>query len=226
MTVKPKTKGKSGVTAAVFAAGLALAAPMVAKHEGVWLVAKPDKLAYGIPTVCYGETEGVNVGDRYTPRQCEDMLLKKLVRYANSAAACIYVPVSPKMFSTFIDLNYNIGEAAFCRSTVARKINALDYEGGCEAMRAWVNAGGEFRQGLLNRRLNEIAVCREGIRDIGKPAAFVPKMEIAAAAPAPVPEPPTPAPALDPVPQVQPAPVAAPAKPGFWCRLFNCEGKA
>jgi lysozyme len=157
---------KTGITAAVFAGGLALAVPMVAKHEGVWLVAKPDTLAHGIPTVCYGETEGVKVGDRYTPTQCEDMLEKKLVRYANSAAACIYVPVSAKMFSTFIDLNYNIGEDAFCRSTAAKRTNDLDYEGGCEAMRAWTNAGGQFRQGLLNRRLDEIAVCREGIKEI------------------------------------------------------------
>lgn len=168
MPAQKRPGRKSGITAAVFIAGLGLAVPMVSHHEGMWLVAKPDKLAHGIPTVCFGETEGVRVGDRYTPKQCEDMLEKKLVRYANSAAECIYVPVSAKMFSTFIDLNYNIGEAAFCGSSAARLINEKRYEAGCEAMRAWTNAGGQFRQGLLNRRLDEIAVCIEGIKEIGK----------------------------------------------------------
>lgn len=232
MTAAPTRASKSGVTAAVFAAGLALATPMVAKHEGVWLIAKPDTLAHGIPTVCFGETEGVRVGDRYTERQCEDMLSKKLVRYAKSAAECIYVPVSAKMFSTFIDLNYNIGEAAFCRSSAARLINALDYAGGCEAMRVWTNAGGQFRQGLLNRRLDEIAICREGIKDIGKLEA--------GPAVAPLPDPIAPdacggewvndqtytshpecrKPAPAPVHHPAPKPVALPEPVGFWCRMF------
>jgi GH24 family phage-related lysozyme (muramidase) len=62
----------------------------------------------------------------YTPKQCEDMLEKKLVHYANSAVTGVSVPVSAKMFSTFMDLNYNIGEAAFCKWTVAAKINARE----------------------------------------------------------------------------------------------------
>jgi lysozyme len=102
----------------------------------------------------------------YTPKQCEDMLAKKLVRYANSAAACIRVPVSAKMLASFIDLNYNVGEAAFCHSSVNRLLNAGDYAGACEAMRTWTNAGGQFRQGLLNRRVDEIALCREGVADV------------------------------------------------------------
>lgn len=214
MTTAPTKARKSGVTAAVFAAGLALATPMVAKHEGVWLTAKSDTLAHNIPTVCFGETEGVRIGDRYTERQCEEMLSKKLVRYAKSAAECIYVPVSAKMFSTFIDLNYNIGEAAFCRSTTARLINALDYDEGCKSMKAWTNAGGQFRQGLLNRRLDEIAVCREGIRDIGKATIA----DQVAARPVVAPRPDPVAPAV-PAP-IAPKPVARPEPPGFWCRMF------
>lgn len=168
LTIQKSFGRKTGITAAVFAAGLALAVPMVSKHEGVWLVAKPDWLARGIATGCFGETEGIKVGDQFTLEQCQIMLKKKLVRYANSAAACIYVPVSAKMFSTFIDLNYNIGESRFCHSTAAKLINARDYVSGCEAMRAYTNSGGRFRQGLLNRRLDEIEVCRAGIKEIGK----------------------------------------------------------
>jgi len=156
----------TGVSGPVLAAALMIATPMVAGHEGMWLVAKPDRLAHGIPTVCFGETEGVHIGDRYTAKECDAMLAKKLVRYGNSAAACIHVPVSPKILASFIDLNYNIGEFAFCHSTVVARLNAGNYGGSCDAMRVWTNSAGQFRQGLLNRRLDEIAVCREGIKDV------------------------------------------------------------
>lgn len=160
----------TGVTAAVFAAGIALAIPQVQKHEGVDLVAKVDAIGTGKPvTYCYGETEGnVRVGERFTKQDCADKLGKKLVRYANSAAACIYVPVSPKMFASFVDFNYNVGEAAFCKSSIVKKLNAGDYAGACEGFRPYVYSGGQFRKGLLNRRVDEIALCREGIKDVPK----------------------------------------------------------
>jgi lysozyme len=165
MAVKKKLLVGGMSVALLIGAALPIAVPSVKKHEGVWYTAKIDQIGTGKPvTWCYGETEGpVAVGTRFTPQQCDAMLSKKLVRYANSAVSCIYVPISAKMLASYIDFNYNVGEAAFCKSTVVRKLNQLDYEGACEAMRPWVNSGGQFRQGLLNRRIDEIALCRDGI---------------------------------------------------------------
>lgn len=168
MTVK---KTATAVTAGVFAAGLAAAIPEVKKHEGVWLTARVDTVGTGRPvTWCYGETEGpVKVGQRFTQKQCDDMLAKKLVRYANSAAACIFVPISAKIFAAFIDFNYNLGEYRFCHSGVTAKLNAGDLPGACDALRPYVNAQGHFLRGLYNRRVDEIALCHEGVADM-KPA--------------------------------------------------------
>lgn len=153
------------IAAATMAAAVTCAVPVVAKFEGEWLVAKPDRLAHGIPTVCFGETEGVKVGDRYTPAECADMLAKKLPRYFNEISACITnVDIQPKTLAAFGSFSYNIGTAGFCHSGTLRKWNAGNEPGACKAMLGWVNSGGQFRQGLLNRREKEENLCMDGLK--------------------------------------------------------------
>lgn len=150
---------KAGIAGAIM-----LAVPIVAQFEGLWLKAKPDKLAYGIPTVCYGETEGVKVGDTYTKAQCKDMLAKKLPRYAESVAKCMHnINVSDMTFASYIAITYNIGERAFCHSQIVAKVNAGDIKGSCNAMMQWTHAGGKYVPGLYNRRVKEREMCLEGL---------------------------------------------------------------
>lgn len=153
---------KIGIAGAV-AGAIAIAVPLVAQFEGLWLTAKPDTLAYNIPTVCYGETEGVKVGDTYTPKECADMLAKKLPRYANEIAKCIQVEISDKTRAALISFSYNVGTAGACRSTAFRRLNAGDTRGACNALMAWNRAGGRVVRGLTNRRAAERKLCLEGI---------------------------------------------------------------
>lgn len=162
MAISKKGASAAGVVGAVMLA-IPLAVPLVSKFEGLWLVAKPDRLAYGIPTVCYGETEGVKVGDTYTQKQCEDMLAKKLPRYAAEIQKCIKVPVSEKVAAAFISLAYNVGSAGVCKSTAMKRLNAGDRRGACDAFLSWNRAGGRVVQGLVNRRKTERKLCLEGI---------------------------------------------------------------
>jgi lysozyme len=149
--------------AGVVTAAVLLAVPIVASFEGLWTTAKPDRLAYGIPTVCYGETEGVKVGDTYTPAECADMLAQKLPRYAEEIAKCIHVPISDKMRASFISFSYNVGTAGFCKSTTARLLNKGDKREACDALMSWNRAGGRIVAGLTNRRNAERKLCLEGI---------------------------------------------------------------
>jgi lysozyme len=158
MAMKPIHK-KVGTAALA----IAIAVPLVTQFEGTALRAYHDRLAHGIPTVCDGETEGVKMGDVYTPKQCADMLAAKLPRYAGEIEACIHVPISAKTEASFISFSYNIGTTGFCHSGTARKLNRGDYVGACNAMTNWVFSGGEFRQGLLNRRTKERNLCMEGL---------------------------------------------------------------
>lgn len=152
------------ITGAI-AGTILLAVPVVSQSEGLWLVAKPDRLAHGIPTVCFGETEGVKIGDRYTKEQCEQMLANKLPRYLNEIDRCIKVPISDRTRASYLSFAYNVGSGGFCRSKALKLLNAGKARASCEALRPWNKSGGKFRQGLANRREREIKMCLAGLSE-------------------------------------------------------------
>lgn len=152
---------KAGV--GLTAAG-ALAVAFVGGWEGMRLKAYRDIV--GIPTVCFGETRGVKMGDQYTAEQCRAMLGDGLAEFEAGIRRCLVAPdkIPDKPYVAFVSLSYNIGQKAFCGSTVARRANSGDLRGACEAIVAWNKAGGRVVQGLVNRRAAERAMCLEGLK--------------------------------------------------------------
>lgn len=146
--------------AAIMAASIAL----VGGWEGLRTVAYRDIV--GVPTVCFGETRGVQMGDRYTVEECQVMLGNGLVQFETGMRRCLTKPdaIPAKPYVAFLSLSYNIGTGAFCGSTVARKANAGDIKGACNAIPAWNRAGGRVVQGLVNRRAEEQRICLEGAK--------------------------------------------------------------
>ena len=117
----------------------------------------------GVATVCYGET---NVPmRRYSDDECKDMLAGSLATYAQAV-----LDRNPELRGhdpqviAASSLAYNIGPAAYRRSTVARKFSAGDWRGACNAFLAWSYAGGRQVQGLLNRRNAEREICLRGVK--------------------------------------------------------------
>lgn len=147
---------KSGV-------GLAAAIALIGSWEGVRTVAYRDIV--GVPTVCFGETRGVKMGDRYTMDECRAMLGDGIIEFEAGMRKCLAAPdkVPEKAYVAFLSLSYNIGTGAFCKSTVARKANAGDYRGACDAISAWNKAGGRVVKGLVNRRADERRICLTGL---------------------------------------------------------------
>ena len=145
------------------AAVTALVIAVVGGFEGLRTVAYRD--AVGIPTVCFGETRGVRIGDRYTPEQCRVMLGDRLVEFAASIDACLSRPaaIPDKTYAAFLSFAYNVGASAFCGSTLARKANAGDLRGACNELPRWNKAGGRVLKGLTNRRAEERALCLAGL---------------------------------------------------------------
>jgi lysozyme len=138
---------------------LTTCATFVGGFEGLALKAYPDRLARNIPTVCFGETEGVKLGDRYTKEQCTDMLANKLPRYWSEIASSIKVPVSDNEKVAYTSFAYNVGSAAFRRSSMVRKLNAGDHKGACNALLAYDMASGKHIYGLKRRRIAERNIC-------------------------------------------------------------------
>lgn len=143
---------------------MAAAVALVGAWEGMKLVTYRDIV--GVPTVCFGETRGVKMGDRYTAEQCREMLGDGLVEFETGMRHCITNPdaIPDKPYVTFLSLSYNIGTGAFCRSTLVRKLNAGDIRGACNELPKWNRAGGRVVKGLSNRRAAEQKMCLEGLR--------------------------------------------------------------
>ncbi len=150
-----------GLAIGAVATALLLATPIVAKWEG--LRTKPYLDPIGIPTVCYGETK---VAMRpYTVAECKAMLTRALEsRYAPGVYRCVpALRNRPYQAAAAISLTYNIGEGAFCKSSIAKRFQAGDYRGGCQRFGLYVYAGGRKLQGLVNRRADETRLCMTGL---------------------------------------------------------------
>lgn len=112
-----------------------------------------------VPTIGFGSTEGVKLGDTISVPDALNRL-EKDVRVAEDAVrACVTVPLMPYEFDAYVSLAYNIGRSNFCGSTLVQKLNAGDYRGACEEIKRWHFAGGKSLKGLVDRRASEYKRC-------------------------------------------------------------------
>lgn len=146
-----------GLSTAVIAGAVAFIVPW----EGTRLT--PYRDIAGVWTVCNGETR-VEMR-RYTRSEC-DRMLQDAVRGTYGRGVLKAVPTlasRPNQLIASISLSYNIGVDAFGRSTVARRFNAGNWKGGCDAFLSWNRSGGRVVQGLVNRREAERKLCLTGL---------------------------------------------------------------
>ena len=85
---------------------------------------------------------------------------KKYAELARAGIArCVSVPLTQNELDAYVSFAYNVGTANFCRSTMARKLNAGDYAGACAELRRWVYFKGKVLPGLVSRREDEYRRC-------------------------------------------------------------------
>jgi len=146
-------------SAAIGAAAVAL----VAGWEGLRTKAYLD--AVNVPTVCFGETRGVKMGDSYTVAECKAMLGNRLVEFEMGMRKCLVNPdgIPDGPYVAALSLSYNIGTGAFCRSSVRKLLDAGQIRAACDAFMNFTRAGGMRLQGLVNRRTAERAICLKGV---------------------------------------------------------------
>lgn len=152
-----KVGGLASIVGIAAAAWLYVEVP---KSEGT--VYKTYRDPVGIMTYCTGGTEDAIWGKVYTPDECRAQLDRDLARAAIGVMKCMKVELTDGQKAAFTDTAYNIGVAAFCRSTAAKLANALDVRGSCEAIMKFIYAGGKIYKGLVTRRERAVKVCLEG----------------------------------------------------------------
>ena len=118
--------------------------------EGCRLTAYRD--AAGVPTIGYGHTQGVRMGDRISRQQAE-ILLKQDVEQVMRQVRQLHTARTEAQLEALTSLAFNIGVGRLRNSTLLRVIRA----GGSKAaiqrqFMRWIYAGGKPLHGLEVRR--------------------------------------------------------------------------
>jgi lysozyme len=116
-------------------------------------------VAGDVPTIGFGTTTGVKLGDRTSPERALTVAMRDVQGFEGAIKECVTVPLAQYEYDAFVSLSYNIGSNAFCRSTLVKKLNAGDYAGACNQILRWDQFKGKPLAGLTKRRQEEYKKC-------------------------------------------------------------------
>lgn len=131
----------------------------IATSEGLRL--KAYKCISGQWTIAWGETDGVKPGDRCSKEQADRWLCEDLTDRVKEIRALCKVEPGENELAAMTSLAYNIGLAAFAKSTVLKRHNAGDHQAAARAFGLWnkftnpVTRQLEVSNGLTARRQRE-----------------------------------------------------------------------
>ena len=130
----------------------------IAVHEGYSPIAY-EPVEGDVPTIGFGTTEGVKMGDKTTPERALVRLLQDASKFEKAVRRCAPVPMHQYEFDAYVSLTYNIGENAFCKSTLVKLLNRQKYEEACQQTLRWDKFKGRPLPGLTKRRQEEFKQC-------------------------------------------------------------------
>jgi GH24 family phage-related lysozyme (muramidase) len=147
------------------AATLEIALPFIARWEGKRNAAYLDIV--GVPTICFGSTHGVKMGQYLDDPACLALLRRDIIQHRNGwlgyvepGAKAAHLP--PSRDAAYTSFAFNVGIRGAGKSTATRRLNAGSVIGGCKAIGWWNKAGGRVVRGLVNRRADEVELCLRG----------------------------------------------------------------
>jgi lysozyme len=99
----------------------------------------PDPvLGTKVPTIGFGSTEGVKMGDTITPLKAINRTLHEVQVMEGTIKRCAFgVELFPYEYDAYIELAHNIGAAAFCDSKIVKSLQAQDYAAACNHILDW-----------------------------------------------------------------------------------------
>lgn len=140
---------------------LTVLAPVVKRFEGLRLVAY--LCPAGIPTIGYGHTKGVTLGQRITEEQADALLQQDMATAVRAALReCpALADMGPQKLAAIADFTFNLGAGRLRASTLRRRINAGEFDDVPYELRRWVRAGPRVLSGLVLRREAEVKLWRQ-----------------------------------------------------------------
>lgn len=134
----------------------------IAVHEDwrdtAYLPTKDD-----VPTIGFGSTKDVKLGDRITVTRGLVKLKEDATEAEKAVRKCAPVPMFQHEFDAWVSFTFNVGSGAFCSSTAAKLLNEGKYAEACAQMDRWVYQSKNVLPGLVKRRAEERKLC-EGLK--------------------------------------------------------------
>jgi lysozyme len=141
---------------------------MIANDEGY--SSKPYRDINGVWTNGYGNAT-IDPTKVVSQKEALSDLKQNISANAMQMAECIKVPVTQNQYDAYINLSYNIGYNAFCKSTIVKKLNIGDDIGSCNAIMLYTFVGGKDCKiksnkcyGIVTRREYEKSLCLKGLQ--------------------------------------------------------------
>lgn len=133
---------------------------IVRKFEGCEL--KAYLCPAGIPTIGYGHTHNVKLGDTCTQQQADEWLEDDFFYATSDVKAVVKVPLTDNQLDALASFVFNLGVRKLIQSTLLKKLNAKDYTGAANEFDKWVygkvNGAMVKLNGLIARRAAEKAL--------------------------------------------------------------------
>ena len=120
------------------------------KWEGLKLFAFLD--TGGVPTIGYGHTKGVSIGDAITPQQANQLFDDDIAIFEKEVNR-VKRKLTQNQFDALVSFCFNVGISAFRRSTLRRYVEmGMSAEYIVKEFGRWIHDNGKPIKGLIERR--------------------------------------------------------------------------
>ena len=111
---------------------------LIKKSEGLRLNAY--MCPAGIPSIGYGHTKGVKLGQSISAVEADKLLLQDYKEAEQEVKNLVKVPINENQLGALTSFVFNLGASRLMGSTLLRKLNSGDYIGAAREFEKWVFA--------------------------------------------------------------------------------------
>jgi lysozyme len=111
-----------------------------------------------VPTIGWGHTKGVKMGDTCTQEQADAWLLEDASDAIRAVNHLIDVALTQNQFDALVCFTFNVGSSALCVSTLRRLLNQGRTAAAATQFARWNHDNGVVIDGLTKRRAAERAL--------------------------------------------------------------------
>ena len=119
---------------------------------------KAYKCPANVTTIGWGTTgHGIDMNTVWTQEKCDAVFLEDMKKYEEQVRKVVTVHLTPWQWDALVSFQYNTG--ALAKSTLLKKVNALDFTGAAQEFHKWNKATVHGKKvelkGLTRRRASE-----------------------------------------------------------------------